>query len=154
MTTSDEAVLAIRHVVQEHGDEGTVLGNAFERRSVRWFGQLLNWDWPETYVEVLARHDGVMVLDAIVFSFLRSIECFMFLHEGWHRPDGYWPVGSDGCGNYYALAMGQRTLSGECPVVFFESRWEEPEIVAENYADFMVGRMRDQCQEFGCSELG
>lgn len=156
MSEVEAAVRAIRHVVQDHGDAGTRLGGQANAEAVHWFGRLLGWDWPRSYVDILTRHDGVMVQDAIVFGLVESIERFLMLREAWHRPDGYWPVASDGCGNYYALAIGRRDSVGECPVVFFEmiASPEQPEsTVAESYAAFVRGHMRQQCERLGCSTL-
>ncbi len=156
MATIEEAVLALRHVVQEHGDEGTELGEPADGKGVRWFGQLLGWEWPSSYVEMLERHNGVVVQDAIVFKFLESIDLFLRLHESWHRPDGYWPVASDGCGNYFALALGQRDSASECPVVYFDMMEdsEKPQTtIASSYPAFIMERMQKQCEQAECSEL-
>jgi hypothetical protein len=91
-----------------------------------------------------------------VFGFVESIELFLILHGPWHRPDGYWPVASDGCGNYFALAIGQRDSGGECPIVFFEmtASAEKPAYtVAECYAAFIREHMRQQCERAGCSAM-
>lgn len=157
MAPVEEAVMAIRHVVQNHGDEGTILGDLIDPNPLHWFGRLLGWEWPPSYTELLARHDGVTVQDAIVFRFAESMERFLSLHEDWHRPDGYWPVASDGCGNYFALSLGKRDPAGECPVVFFEmiSSCEQPDsTVAMSYAEFVRSLMRQQCERVGCAELG
>ncbi len=154
MATSQDAILAIRHVVQEHGDESTRLGRPADQDAIKWFGHLLGWEWPPCYLEVLAKHDGVLVRDAIVFGFLKSIESFLILYPVWHRRDGFWPVASDGCGNYYALAMAQRDKAGECPVVFLEmiTSAETPAYSAdESYVDFVSSHMRRQCESVGCS---
>lgn len=154
MAIVQDAVLAIRHVVQEHGDQCTRIGGPANIESIRWFGRLLGWTWPASYIEVLAQHDGVIVQDAIVFRFLESIEVFLLFHSTWHQPTGYWPVASDGCGNYFALALGPQNSAGECPVVFFEmiSSEVDPKFtVAPSYADFVCGHMRKQCERVGCS---
>jgi hypothetical protein len=156
MTPVQSAVRAIRHVLQEHGDEGTRIGGPANPEAIRWFGQLLGWVWPGSYVEVLSHHDGVVVQDAIVLRFLDSIERFLIFRAAWHRPDGFWPVADDGCGNYFALALGRRDTGGECPVVFFEvmANVQEPAYtVAENYTRFLRDYMRRQCERLGCSEL-
>jgi hypothetical protein len=153
---ADEAVQALRHVVQEHGDEHTVIGRPAHLPGILWFGQLLGWRWPSTYLQVLEKHDGVLVQDAILFSFLESVENFLTVHHSrWHRPDGYWPVGSDGCGNYYALAFAEQDESGECPVVFFEmiqSATHPRERVAATYADFVCQHMTAQCRYVNCHD--
>jgi hypothetical protein len=133
--TSQQAILAIRHVVQDHGDEGTRLGRAADCEGIRWFSGLLGWSWPPSYLEVLAKHDGVVVQLALIFSFLESIQRFLFLHGEWHRPDGFWPVASDGCGNYFALSFSNPRPSGEAPVIFFdmiESQEEPVETLADH----------------------
>ncbi len=154
--TSEQAILVIRHVVQDHGDEGTRRGQATFCEGIRWFGGLLGWSWPASYLEVIGKHDGVMVQDAWVFSFLESVERFLLLHEPWHKPDGFWPVASDGCGNVFALAFGHPSPSGEVPVVFFdmiESRERPVETIAESYAAFIVHHMQRQCEQLGCCVL-
>src|SRR5262245_8635816 len=108
MTTANQAIVAIRHVVQAHGDAQTVLGQTANLPGITWFGSLLGWSWPPSYLGVLAKHDGVRVQDAILFSFLESFELFLLVHDKWHRSDAYWPVSTDGCGNYTALALGER----------------------------------------------
>jgi cell wall assembly regulator SMI1 len=150
------AALAIRHVVQEHGDAFTRIGKPAQLDQVEWFGHVLGWTWPASYVDVLTRHDGVTVLDAIVFSFLESISVMLIFRERWHHPTGYWPVGSDGCGNYYTLALGERRGDGECPVVFFEmieSDTEPAYVVAPSYAEYVIQRMRDQCRLAHCPDI-
>ncbi len=141
MASAADAIQAIRHMVQDHGDELTRLGGNAPVSGVIWFGQLLGWRWPPSYLQVIGKHDGVLVQDAIVFSFLESFQLFLTLHTCWHRPAGYWPVATDGCGNYYALSFGSQNEEGECPVAFFdmiESETEPLEEVAHTYADFVV----------------
>lgn len=154
MASATEAVRAIRHVVQEHGDAHTRLGGTANLRGIVWFGQLLGWRWPPSYLQIIEKHDGVLVQDAIVWSFLESFEAFLRFHDAWHRPDGFWPVATDGCGNYYALSFALQHESGECPVVFFdmiESGTEPREEVAPTYADFVIQHMARQCRRVGCS---
>jgi cell wall assembly regulator SMI1 len=153
LATAREAVEAVRHVVQEHGDDHSRLGGPADPDAVRWFARLLGWEWPPSYVDVLASHDGVLVEDAIVYRFVESIETLLLRHQSWHRPDGFWPVASDGCGNYYALALAQRQGGGECPVVFFDmiaDRDRPADAVAPSYADFVCGLMRRQCERREC----
>jgi SMI1-KNR4 cell-wall len=154
MPTSDEAVLAIRHVVQEHGDKHTRLGRPAGIEGIRWFGRLLGWVWPRSYIEVLAKHDGVLVQDAILYGFLESIQVFLLLHDSWHRPAGFWPVASDGSGNFFALAFEHHGRAGEPPIVFFEmieSREQPTYWAADSYAEFVVEHMRRQCERVGCA---
>jgi hypothetical protein len=154
MATVDEALSAIRHAVQDHGDSDTFLGSPVALYDMIWFGRILGWEWPRSYTDVLCKHNGTRVQDAIAFSFIESIECFLSYHDEWHRPDGYWPVSSDGCGNYYCLVMGRNDQSGECPVVFFEmiSSTDQPQsTVAPNYAGFILKLMKEQCERVNCS---
>lgn len=124
---------------------------------MKWFADRLGWSWPTSYVEVLSRHDGVLVQDANVYGFLESIDHFVnILHGSWHRPNGYWPVGNDGCGNYYALFMAQPPRSDDSPVMFFEmieSQEQPSRTVAANYPEFVTQQMRAQCRDAGCTYL-
>jgi hypothetical protein len=156
--TTDDAVSAIRHVVQEHGDEHTVLGAAADAAPIQWFGELLGWQWPHSYLVVLAKHDGVMVQDAIVHSFLKSFECFLVHHDRWYKPRHFWPVAEDGCGNYWVLCLRQSKANNECPVAFLDHESDggylHPEhIAAETYADFVIMQMAEQCDRCGCADL-
>ena len=149
-----QAVLAIRHVVQDHGDAGTLIGGPASTPGIVWFGRLLGWSWPASYLQVLEKHDGVCVQDAMVFSFLQSFKAFLIFHDRWHGPNGYWPIASDGCGNYYALSFAMRRPDGECPVVFLEiiqSETEPRETVATTYAEFIISHMAAQCRRVGCT---
>ncbi len=155
MATVENALNAIRHVVQDHSDEGTHLGVPADMESIHWFGRLLGWEWPPSYVELLSRHNGVNVQDAIVFGFLESIEIMLQHRETW-RHQGYWPVATDGCGNFFVMALGQRVASGEGPVIFLDAAAEtndQPSVVATSYPDFIVDQMRQQCEGFDCTEL-
>jgi hypothetical protein len=155
MSETDAAVLAIRHVVQDHPDEGTRLGDRTDIEPVRWFGQLLGWVWPPSYLNVLSRHNGVMVQHAILFGFVESIEVFLLYHQSWHRV-GYWPVASDGCGNYFVLALKEQGVDGECPVIFIDtiaSAQEPAYTVAVSYARFVRAHMQEQCNRSGCRAL-
>lgn len=155
MATANHAVLAIRHVVQDHGDEHTRIGSPAELDGVAWFGRLLGWEWPCSYLAVLEKHDGVHVRHADLYSFLESIEVFLIFHDRWHKPLGFWPVSSDGCGNYYALSLDERDPAGECPVVFFEiiNSSEEPlKQVADSYTAFVVRHLAQECKRVRCRE--
>jgi hypothetical protein len=151
LTPAIQAIRAIQHVVQDHGDKGTRLGSEGSPHGMEWFGRLLGWTWPPSYLEILAVYDGVMVQDAIVYSFSESIESFMFFHDQWHRPNGFWPVGGDGCGNHYALSFGQRNSTGDCSVVMIYQDTPETTEKGTSYADFIIRRMRDQCERVGCT---
>ena len=156
MSETDAAVSAIRHVVQDHPDEGTKLGGRADLDSVRWFGQILGWAWPPSYLDLLSRHNGVVVQHVILLGFVQSIEQFLLHFRSWHRPDGYWPIASDGCGNYFALALGKRDLAGESPIVFIDtitSVHEPAYTAAINYARFVHEHMREQCNRVGCRAL-
>jgi len=154
---AQDAVAAIRHAVQEHGDQHTTIGRGVNLDGVEWFARLLGWGaWPSSYLGVLEKHDGVTIGGTYLYSFARSVELLTLFHGYWHTGAGYWPVASDGCGNYHALAMGERGPSGECPVVFFEmiqSPIEPIEQAAPTYADFVVQQMAEECRRAGCSRL-
>ena len=109
--------------MQEHGDENYRLDQPATVENLTWFGKLLGWMWPLSYLAVLEKHDGVCVKGvkgAIVLSFLGSIDLFLVYHEDRHKPDGYWPVAHDECGNYFAFSMEKQDATGECPIVFLE----------------------------------
>jgi len=151
MTTTGQAVLAIRHAVQDHGDEKYRLGQPASLEGIRWFGNLLGWTWPPSYLEVLAKHDGACIKQAILLSFLESIELLLIYHKEWHRRDGYWPVAHDECGDYFALSLREQDATGECPVVFLEYGTNEAGTVAATYAEFVVKHLADECARIGCS---
>jgi hypothetical protein len=151
MTTSDQAVLAIRHAIQDHGDENYRLGQPAWLDNIRWFGKLLGWTWPPSYLEVLAKHDGAWIHDAIFLSFLESIDLLLLFHKEWHRRDGYWAVAHDECGNYLALSFGSQDPYAECPVVFLEYGTNEVGTVAVTYAEFVVKHLAEQCARIGCA---
>lgn len=153
MTPVMEAIRAIQHVVQDHGDKDTRLGSEASLNGMVWFGRLLGWTWPPTYLKILAMYDGVLVQDAWLYSFKETMDTFLFLQDRWHRPDGFWPVGNDGCGNYYALSFGQCDSTGEYAVVMIYHDAPDPVEEGTNYAEFIVRRMRDQCERLGCSFL-
>lgn len=155
MINSLAAINAIRHVIQEHADSDDRLGKPGNIDGIQWFGKLLGWTWPPSYLEVLAKHDGVTVGNACVLSFLESIEIFMLHPQEWHRVDGYWPIASDGCGNYSVLAIGKKSETGECPVEFIDAMqgYDSGSTVAESYADFVYQMMKEECENSECSFL-
>lgn len=150
MNSPQQAIAAIRHVVQDHGDAHTRLGRPAPIEGMNWFAQLLGWTWPPSYLGVLGKHDGVMVCDAILLSFLESFEIFLVWRETW-RHQGYWPIGSDECGNYWLLDLAQSRPDRECPVLFLETMTGESAIKADSYSDFVVDHMARQCADVGCS---
>lgn len=99
--------------------------------------------------------DGVIVGNTILLNFLESIEICMILPERGHRADGYWPIASDGCGNYSVLAMGKKSETGECPVEFVDAMqgYDSGSTVAESYADFVCQMMKEECESAKCSFL-
>jgi hypothetical protein len=151
MVTADDAVLAIRHTVQDHGDEHYRLGQPGSVDNACWFASLLGWTLPPSYLSVLGKHDGVCVQGAIVLSFLESIDTFLLYHDEWHKPNGYWPVGSDGCGDYFALAIGEADSNAECPVVFLEYGTQNLGTVARTYAEFVVNHLARECLSAKCA---
>ena len=151
MTTPDQAVHAIRHAVQEHGDENYRLGRSASIDNIHWFGDLLGWTWPTSYLDVLAKHDGACINHVILTSFLESIEFFLIFHKEWHQKDGYWAVSHDGCGNYYALSFRDQDAQGECPVVFLEYGRSVEGTVAASYAEFVVEHLAADCRRIDCS---
>ena len=147
MATPDEAVAAIRKAAQDYGDEHTVIGRPADVGAVRWVGQLLGWEWPQDYVAILSKHNGVEVRFAILYAFLKSFEMFLLFREEWHEPRPFWPVADDECGNYWALDLGRMESGGNaCPVVFFDHGQSiaEPVEELESYSAFVVRLMNEQ----------
>lgn len=152
----DRAISAIRHVVQEHGDQGTRIGQPGDPAMAQWFGSLLGIQLPPSYLGVLEKHDGALV-ELPLFSLMESVESIAIHRERWTKP-ALWPVAEDGCGNYYVLANSCRNEIGESPVGFIDSisktgpdapeRW-----VASNFASFVFFFMTQVCAERGCSAL-
>jgi hypothetical protein len=127
------------------------LGQAASTDDLAWFGSLLGWTWPPSYLEVLGRHNGVWVKQAIIFSFLESIDVFLLYRSEWHRHDGYWPVATDECGNYFSFSIGDRNGQGEYPVVFLEYGTQNCGTVGRTYAEFVVNHLADECRHLGCT---
>lgn len=155
MTPVMQAIRFIEHVVQDHGDEHTVLGlygtgGGMDPAAMEWFGRLLAWSWPPSYVETLGKYNGVIVKNAIVHSFIKSIDYFMSMRESW-QPAKYWPVSDDECGNYHVLSLELRDDRGECPVLAIYHDVEQPIKYADNYAQFIVRLMGEQCESVGCN---
>jgi hypothetical protein len=154
--TAGDAILALRHVVQDHSDARTTIGLPTRIDEVEWVGRLLGWTWPPSYLEVLSKHDGVGVSVADLYSFIQSFQFLMHRRDYWHRPDGFWPVAGDGCGSCWALWFGGQDAQRECPVLFFEKEFslDEPyQLVAPSYAAFVAGSMRHDCARHRCAGL-
>lgn len=134
----EDAVLAIRRAVQESAELGTKIGPPGNLDGISWFGTVMAIRWPKSYLSILARHDGVLVGDAILFSFEESIQRMLVLRDTF-RLRGYWPVGEDGCGNYYVLSLSEER-DGECPVRFIESSldYQPTGLCFASYAQYVV----------------
>lgn len=152
MIPPQEAIGAIHHVVQDHGDGQSRLGGPAPVEGMKWFARLLGWNWPPSYLGVLGRHDGVIVCDAILLSFTESFAVFLLYHDIWQR-EMYWPVAADGCGNYWTISLAQSRPDGECPVLFLETCTGDTEgkIEADSYSDFVAKQMARQCVRADCS---
>ncbi|MBX9677487.1 MAG: SMI1/KNR4 family protein [Gemmataceae bacterium] len=90
MVTTEDAVLAMRHAVQEHGDEHCRLG----------------------------------------------------------RPGS---IGSDGCGNDFALAIGEVDSNAEGPVVSLEYGTENIGKVARTFSEFVANHLAKECTRLDCT---
>lgn len=154
MERVERAVAAIRHAVQDHGDEQTRIGAAGDPDRARWLASRLGITLPPSYLEVLKKHDGALV-ELPLYSLMESVEVLSLHREGWPTA-GLWPVAGDGCGNTYVLSTSHRLEGGESPVGFVEamtdpngpSRW-----VASSYATFVLFFMAHVCAGRGCSAL-
>lgn len=116
---SDPAVLAIRSAVQAASLPDAQTGGPADLDAAAWLGSLLGYRWPNSYMAVLSKHDGASAGGAIFFSIVLSIAEMLIFREKF-RSKGFWPVGGDGCGNYFVLAT-HELVSNECPVLFLES---------------------------------
>ena len=152
MSSTEDAIRAIRHVVQDHGDENARLGAPALIKGIEWCARILGFKWPPSYLGVLGKHDGVLVCDAILLSFTESFEAFLSYADEWYQRR-YWPVAADGCGNYWVLALAGRRPDGECPILFVETVKSpvEGSAEAESYADFVVQCMARQCAWVSCA---
>ena len=146
--TADDAVLAIRHAVQEAGEDFESIGKPAHLEAIRWFGdRLLQWRWPRSYTDVLRKHDGVRFLTPILFGFNESISTFLAFQDLWLRDRRRWPVGGDGCGSYWVLSLDEQREDGEWPVRFIDHEdgpISEGQLAGATYADFVVRLLRNK----------
>jgi hypothetical protein len=135
MTVS--AVEALRLAIQNTEVPDAVLGVPADIEAMNWFGSLLGFRWPATYLAVLGKHDGFFLGGASVYSFAQSVNLMMVFREKF-RQRSYWPVGGDGCGNYFVLALNEMNQD-ECPVYFTEgaSDWLQGEKSFPSYSHFV-----------------
>jgi hypothetical protein len=147
------ALEALRHYVQDHGDEDTVLGDARERGIVEWIAGLVRTTFPPSYLQFLEKHDG---LSYPLFRLLESFETYALYRDRWGVPRHYWPIAGDGCGNYYVLATALKDSAGEAPVAFIEpstSAVDPNYWAASSYAHFVFFMATRLCAEKGCSKF-
>lgn len=137
-STVDLAIAKIRDAIQGCTETHFLLGKPADLDQIGWFGALLSYSWPESYLSVLDEYDGVTVDGATIFSFIQSIEILLIFRERF-TSKRYWPVGSDGCGNYFVLSIGQ-TQDGECPVLFLDAAEDFAPAgeTIKNYAFFVI----------------
>jgi len=151
--TPSLAVEALRHYVQDHGDQHTNLGKPRDQKTAEWTAGLVQVALPPSYLKVLEKHDG---LTYELFSLMTSLEVYANFRDRWGMPHRYWPVAGDGCGNYYVLAMDKIGASGESPVGFIEtmeSATEPAYWAASSYAHFVFFLSTRHCAEKGCSKF-
>ena len=118
-STSD-AITAIQYALQ-NCDEGEFQFNKkkFDVESLEWFGTLISFTWPRSYKEILQKFNGFSIGNTHVYSFIESIEILRTFREKF-KNEQYWPIGTDGCGNYYVLNTAKLEHE-ECPVFFLEA---------------------------------
>jgi len=150
MTEIEQSILAIRHVVQEHGDQHTELAGPITHDGPSFFVEKFGWRWPPDYLALLQRHDGLSVRDLTVFSFTGALEIFFVLREHL-EPHHLWPVAPDGSGNYFAI---DTSRGGES--VWFLEAWREyrpaPSSQPQSVAEWLKRRATQQCVAVGCAE--
>lgn len=123
----------MRDAVQNAEDPDAWIGEPADVEAVVWLGQALGYAFPDSYLRILAKHDGFCAGGAPVYSLAESVEVLLVFRERF-RALGYWPVGSDGYGNHYVLATKERE-AGECLVWFLESG-EDYRPVGESYPSY------------------
>jgi hypothetical protein len=144
MPNVQDAILAIRSAVQDLGDSETTLGGPAPLHEVRWVGKLLGFEWPQAYLDLIAKHDGVRVRGAELLDFYRAFRLFVAHREPWHRL-AFWPVAADGCGDYWVLPLRERK-EGDCPVYFLDHETEAgmsapTKVAASSVAAFVIDYM-------------
>lgn len=148
MITTEQAIHAIRYVVQEHGNAHTIIGQHAKTDDIVWLTGLLGMPIPPLYLQILSTHDGVHVIDRELYSLRESFDSLMLFRDEWLGSTQFWPVADDGCGNYYVLLTQQKSNTGESPVAFLdhEISLTEPEfLVASSYAHFCLFQMARIC---------
>jgi len=151
----DSAIAHVRHVIQEHAPSDFGLGQPARLDDLRWLANLLGWRLPDAYLRTIEVYDGVFAgLDKILSSDC-SFETLRSYRNEWHRPDGYWPVGADGCGNYWAMNVSQKNSYPPGTVFFYDhERDADPSVLSDvftpTYPAFVSAIMRRSCDESGC----
>jgi len=95
--TAKLAIEALRHVVQDHGDQDTEIGKPGDAEMAKWIGKILGMTMPPSYLQILAQRNG---LDDRLFDLMYSMELYAIYRDRWGAPVDFWPVAGDGCGNY------------------------------------------------------
>jgi hypothetical protein len=151
-----DAVSLVRHVIQEHADEHYVLGNSARMDKIAWLATLLGWEFPQCYLDFISIYDGVFVGLDMVLSSDEAFDILSIFRDRWHKPDGYWPVGSDGCGDYWAMSIRQQETHPPGTVFFYDHEFTEDasrlrDFFAPDYASFVAALMRRSCEEHECN---
>ena len=158
MTTSQDVACAIahvRHVIQEHAPVHFKLGAPARLDDVRWLAKLLGWDLPDAYLRTIEIHDGVFAGFDMVLSSDRAFKTLRIFRNEWHRPDGYWPVGADGCGSYWAMNICRQGAIPPGSVLFYDhERDADPDVLsnvfAATYPAFVSAMMQRSCNAADC----
>jgi len=144
MATVEDAILAIRSAVQDLGGPETKLGGRAPLDQVRWIGKLLGFEWPRVYLDLIAKHNGVVVNYAHLLEFFDAFRLFVVHRDPWHALQ-FWPAAEDGCGDYWVLPLREQK-EGDCPVYFLDHETDAgmaapTEIVAQSLPAFVVDYM-------------
>lgn len=150
-----DAIEIVQHVIQDHADEDYNLGKPANMGKVKWLAKLLGWNFPENYLEFISIFDGVHAGGYEVISSDRAFDVLSVFEKRWHKPNGYWPVGSDGCGDYWVMSISQQGENAPGTVFFYDHEIESDrsnltEIYAPDYSTFVAKMMLYTCEEYDC----
>lgn len=139
---SHHAVDTLRSAIQATRVRDARIGKPADLEAALWIGKLLGFTWPRSYLAILGKHDGFFLGRCTVFSLAQSLEVMLMFRETFRRR-GHWPVGGDGCGSYFVLAV-HELHARECPVYFADGNddWIARAPGHPTYADFVIHACR------------
>ena len=138
----------LRRAIQDYGSEHSQLGPVADAAAASWQVSKYGFSLPDEYFEFVATHDGAVLLDPVYFSMAESLRFLAIYRHDWAEPPRFWPVSTDGCGNYYCLDVRD---SSESPgqVVFIdtmEAPAEPSRVVAASFIEFVGVQVDNQVE--------